>query len=148
MPNFEVFTKRMVPLVKSPYVTIQKRGTLSLNAAAHAALGSPDAVELLYDATERVMGIRGVPDDAAHAYPLRAQGGKESGPYLVSGRAFTGYDNIDTRVSRRYSAAMSDGVLCVDLRSDGTEVSSNRSAGGSGETGNLNQDQPEGGRDE
>ena len=46
--EFETFTRRMVPLVKKPTVTIQKRGTLSFNKAAQVALGEPEAVELLY----------------------------------------------------------------------------------------------------
>ena len=57
MADFEVFTRRMVPLVKQPTATLQKRGTMSLNKAAHVALGSPDAVELLYDRAEQIIGM-------------------------------------------------------------------------------------------
>ena len=45
---------------------------------------------------------------------------------MVSGTAFTKYWNIDTEVSRRYPALMQDGVLCIDLKAEGTEVTSNR----------------------
>lgn len=128
MLNFEVFAKRMVPLTKQPYVTIQRRGTISLNAAARAALGSPDAVELLFDDAERVIGIRGAAADSGHAFPLRAQGGKQSGPYLISGHAFTVYYGIDTSASRRWPGELIDDILCVDLKEPGVEVTSNRSA--------------------
>lgn len=127
MPNFEVFTKRMIPLVKQPFVTIQKRGTISINASSYAALGSPEAVELLYDPAERIVGLRGVDPRSQHAYPLRAAGGKEDGPYVVSGTAFTKFYGIDTEVSRRWVGVLQDGVLCIDLTTEGTTVSSNRS---------------------
>jgi hypothetical protein len=114
----------MVPLVKQPYVTIQRRGTISLNASAHDQLGAPEAVELLYDKDERIVGFRAVPKEAEHAYGLRAAGKT----YVVSGTAFTKYYKIDTSVSRRWAARMDGDVLCVDLKSDGTEVTSNRTA--------------------
>ena len=124
--NFEVFTKRMVPLVKSPYVTIQKRGSFSLNASAHAALGAPRALELLYDASGRVIGLRGVEPEAPHAYPLRNATNKVIGPWIVSGSAFTKYYNIDTSVSRRWPAVLDDGVLCLHLSGESTLVIGNR----------------------
>jgi hypothetical protein len=127
VPNFETFTKRMTPLVKQPYVTIQKRGTISLNASAHAALGSPEAIELLYDAQEKIIGFRGVAKTAEHAYPVRAQAGKSVGPYIVSGTAFVRYYGIDTTVSRRFVGALEGNVLCIDLKLEGTVVTSNRS---------------------
>ena len=33
MPDFKVFTKRMVPLTKRPYVTIQKKGYANTTAS-------------------------------------------------------------------------------------------------------------------
>lgn len=127
MPNFETFTKRMAPLAKKPYVTIQKRGTISLNAAAHAALGEPEAVELLYDRTERIVGLRAVSKEAEHAYALRPQAGKSVGPFIVSGTAFAKYYKIDTTVSRRWAGQLEGDVLCIDLKQPGTVVTSNRS---------------------
>jgi hypothetical protein len=125
MPHFEVFRKRMVPLVKTPYVTIQKRGTMSFNKAAHAALGAPKAVELLFDPDERIVGVRGVDPSEPHAYAVRDQAHRET-TFVISGTAFTGYYGIPTEISRRWSAYMDDGVLCIDLKQPGTEVTSNR----------------------
>ncbi len=126
MPNFETFTKRMVPLVKQAAVTIQKRGTMSVNRAAYVALGEPEAVELLYDATEQIVGFRSAKKDMEHAYPMRPQGAKTDGPYIVAGTAFTKYYGIDTTVSRRWHARMEDNILCIDLKEEGTVVTSNR----------------------
>ena len=126
MPKFEVFKKRLVPLAKAPYVTIQKRGTMSFNAAAHAALGSPDAIELLFDRDEQIIGVRGVEPTVEHAYPLRMMPGKHESGFIVSGTAFTKFYGISTEVSTRYPAQIVDDVLCIDLKQPGTEVTSNR----------------------
>jgi hypothetical protein len=57
---------------------------------------------------------------------MRPQGGKEDGPYLVAGTAFTKYYGIDTSVSRRWQAAMEGDILCVDLKQESTVVTGNR----------------------
>jgi hypothetical protein len=125
MPNFETFTRRMIPLVKKPSVTIQKKGTMSFNKAAQVALGSPEAVELLYDKEAKIIGIRAVDPAVEHAYPMRPQGSKSDGPFIVSGSAFTKYYGIKTDEARRFTADVQDGVLCFDIAS-GTVVTSNR----------------------
>lgn len=130
MPNFETFTKRMVPLTKTPTVTVQRnKGIMSLNKAAHAAMGEPSAVELLYDQAEQIIGIRGVSEDVAHAYPVRSVG-KEATTFVIAGTAFTKYYGINTDESRRYVAGLVDDVLCVYLRGDSTVVSTARQKGG------------------
>jgi hypothetical protein len=126
MPEFETFTRRMIPLVKKPAVTIQKRGAMSFNTAAYVALRSPEAVELLYDKTMQIIGVRAVDPGVDHAYPMRPQGHKDEGPYIVSGAAFTKYYGIDTEQARRWHADLEDGVLCIDLRQPGQVVTSNR----------------------
>lgn len=126
MPEFETFTRRMIPLVKKPSVTIQKRGTLSINQAAFVALGSPKAVELLFDKTRRIIGMRPVDPTVEHAYPMRPQANKEVGPFIVAGGAFTKYYGIPTDESRRWFVDIEDGVLLIDLRRPGQIVTSNR----------------------
>lgn len=122
---FETFTKRMVPLKKAPYITIQKRGTMSFNAAANGALGNPDAVELLYDPDNKIMGVRAVDPAVEHAYPLRSPS-KTDRSFILSGTAFTKYYEIDTTVSTRRQAYMEGDILCIDLKEPGTVVTSNR----------------------
>lgn len=125
MPQFETFTKRMSPRVREPYVTVQKKGTMSINRASFELMGEPDAVELLFDPSERVMGMRKVDPTAPHAYPLRSSGAKQTS-FLLSGMAFAKYYGIDTTVARRYVAVFADEVLQVDLNGEFTEVISNR----------------------
>lgn len=122
---FEVFTKRMKPLTKAPYVTIQKRGTFSLNRSAWAALGEPEALEFMYDAQEKVIGLRAVDPAQEHAYPIR--GAKTDGPWIISGTAFARYFDIDINTSRRFNARIDNDILCIDLKDGGTEITSNRS---------------------
>lgn len=130
VPEFETFTRRMIPLVKKPSITIQKRGTMSFNKAAYVALGSPEAVELLYDKELKIVGIRAIDPIVDHAYPMRPQANKDDGPYIVSGAAFTKYYGIDTEEARRWNAELEDGILCIDLRQPGQVVTSNRSGSG------------------
>jgi hypothetical protein len=126
VPEFETFTRRLIPLVKKPSVTIQKRGILSFNKAAYVALGSPKAVELLFDKSRRIIGIRPVDPTVDHAYPMRSQASKDDGPFLVAGGLFTKYYEIPTDESRRWSVDIEDGVLLIDLRRPGQVVTSNR----------------------
>jgi hypothetical protein len=144
VPQFEVFTKKLVPLGKQPYVTIQRRGVFGFNLPAFMLLGSPTAVELMYDRRARIIGIRGVDETVEHAYAIRPNGGANSRAttYLVSGQAFTKYYRIDTSVSRRWPVTMADDVLCVDLNGHSTEVIGARSAdrGGVASSGAAPQD--------
>ena len=122
---FEVFNKRMAPLAKAPSITIQKRGTMSINKAAHKLAGEPESVELLFDKDAEIIAMR--PSTEAHAYALRAQSARETGQMILSAAAFTQYYDIDTSVSRRYKPYEQDGMLCIDLNSDSVVVRGNRS---------------------
>ncbi|MGI8761390.1 MAG: hypothetical protein ACR2LF_08895 [Jatrophihabitantaceae bacterium] len=126
MPDFETFSRGLVPLKSQPQVTIQKRGAISLNKSAYVALDTPDAVELLYDRDKHIVGIRPVDARAGHAYPLRPSTRSASGPYVISAMAFTKFYDIDTSVTLRWFAYVEDGVLCVDLCHEATPVTSNR----------------------
>lgn len=123
MPNFKVFTKRLVPLAQLPYVTVQRKGILSLNLSAFEELGKPEAVELMYDSDEEIIGIRAVEPTIEHAYPIRKSG---ETTILVSGIAFARFFNINSDTARRYPAVMDDGILCVDLKGGGTDVTGPR----------------------
>ncbi len=125
MPNFEVFTRRATPVGKGPLVTIQKKGTISLNQEAFGALQEPETVELLFDRDERVIGIRPVDPVVTHAYRPRKQG--RSASYIIAGKAFTQYFDIPTDTARRYRAEAVDGVLTVDLKEEGVVVTGPRS---------------------
>ncbi|HXW35996.1 MAG TPA: hypothetical protein VEJ87_15585 [Acidimicrobiales bacterium] len=126
MPKFEVFTRRRGTIQKSPTMTLQIRGGMGFNQAAYEALGKPEAVELLYAKKERIIGVRATEPGQPHAYPVRAPDQKRDSGFLVGGRSFTNYYDIDTSVARRYPAYMEGGILCVDLNGPSAEVTGPR----------------------
>lgn len=125
--GFEVFQKSSAPVSRVPSVTLQKKGLLSINRAAHALIGSPEAVQLLWDPERRVMGLKPVPEADPNGYPARPQSAKTGkGPILVAATKFTQFYDIDTTTSLRYVPFAEDGVLCIDVSKPGQPVTSNR----------------------
>lgn len=123
---FEVFDKRMTPLAKAPSVTIQKRGVISLNKAAHDLVDNAETVELLYDRDRQVMALRAADDSSPHAYAVRNGSKRGPGQAIVSATAFTAHYGIDTAATRRWKPFVEDGMLCVDLTTEGTIITGNR----------------------
>lgn len=121
---FEVFDKRMAPLSQVPSVTIQKRGIVSMNQAAHKLIEEAATVELLFDREASIVALR--PSDESHAYKFRQQSRSGTGQVVLSATAFTQHYDIDTTVSRRYKPYVLDGMLCIDLNGPSTTVSGNR----------------------
>lgn len=116
--DFERFDKRQAPISGSPFVTIQRGGrVMTINRVAYEMLGSPEAVELLYNKKNRVIGVRQVSKKEPYAFPLRGQGRKGHDPsnYLVAVQAFTKHYNIDTSVAMRYPAEMQEDILTISL---------------------------------
>jgi hypothetical protein len=126
MPNFETFSRSLLQLKAEPQITVLRRGTMSLNKSAYTALGSPDAVELLYDTDERIVGLRPIDARAQNAYVVRQPAGAGKGPFVITAMAFTKFYGIDTTQSLRREAFLDDGVLCMSLNDDATPVTSNR----------------------
>lgn len=127
---FEVFQKSSAPVSKVPTVTVQKRGMLSLNRAAHALIGAPEFVELLWDDDRKVIGLRPAAPDNPNAYPARPQSAATGkGPIMVAGTVFTRHYEIPTVESRRWVVSEEDGILCIDLTRESQVATSNRSRG-------------------
>jgi hypothetical protein len=122
---FEVYDKRRASASKHPYVTMQRRGPFSFNRAAYELMGSPEAIELLYDRDEERIGFRPASPDRPQAFPVRAQG-KNSVTHIVAGQSFTNHYGLDTSVARRYPVRMEDKILVLDLRGDSVEVTGPR----------------------
>lgn len=122
---FETFKRQRAPMTLEPAITIQKRGTMSLNVPAYQGLGSPEAIELLWDREKRLMAMRKVARETPHAYLVRPLGKSESN-WLISGRAFVTYYGIEADVARRYMGRMDDDMLVIDLKEPGVQVTSNR----------------------
>lgn len=114
--------------IVDPEVTIQRRGTMTMNRAAAAALGHPEAIQLMYAEEERIIGLRAAEPGAPRTFKLTPQG---AGPayYATSGKSFMNRYGIPHEIATRYKARMSgDGeILLVDLKQDGVQVFSSRS---------------------
>ena len=124
---FERFDKRSVASTTSPFVTLQKRGPFGLNRSAYEVLGRPEAVELLYDRDEHIIGLKPVSPTEPYAFPVRPQGSRERiSNFLVAGQSFTKHYGIDTSVARRYAAEMQGDILTVDLKRGGVEATGPR----------------------
>lgn len=115
---FQKFTGRHKYHTHDPLVTIQQRGTISLNAAAVDLLGHPPAIELYFDAETKRIGIGATPATTPASYPLRKQIASDS--YLFSGAAFCRFHEIDFTQTRRYIAEMDGDLLTVAL--DGNQA--------------------------
>jgi hypothetical protein len=123
--GFEVYDKRRASVSKHPYVTMQRRGPFSFNRAAYELMGSPEAIELLYDRDEERIGFRPASPDRPQAFPVRAQG-KNSVTHIVAGQSFANHYGLDVSVARRYPVRMEDEILVLDLRGDSVEATGPR----------------------
>jgi hypothetical protein len=114
MFDFEVFrdrgTRRRDAL---PSVTLQTKGVIALNSAAYEALGSPEAVELLYAPQAKTIGVRKADPSLAHAYKPRQQKGGHM--RSVAAQAFLRHYDIQVNSTRRYPARMMGDILAFDL---------------------------------
>jgi hypothetical protein len=127
---FKVFEKGSAPIQTVPSITIQKRGLISMNRAAHSLIGSAEAVELLWDEERRVIGLRPTEIGNVNGYPVRPQVTNSSkGPLLIAGNLFTKFIGLDTSEARRWTPKMEDEVLCIDVSTPGGRVNSNRRRG-------------------
>jgi hypothetical protein len=129
LPNFESFDRSLVVRAKTPTVRIRARGTLSLNVAAFLSLGSPQAVELLFDQVARIIGLRPIDHHFAHPCLMGSSSTSGRGPHVVSVLAFLRYYELHLSQTLRWVPYLDDGVLCVNLDDPAAvPVTSNRSA--------------------
>jgi hypothetical protein len=117
--SWEVFTDRAGrPGAGEVYVTQQRRGLLTLSPAAFKGLGSPAAVEFLFNPGRGAMGLRQAGPAVPHAYPLRRQ--DKAASHFVSGVAFLRRHGVKLDISqaRKLPATIEDGVLVIELPAD------------------------------
>ncbi|MCP3425136.1 hypothetical protein NBM05_03615 [Rothia sp. AR01] len=122
--GFEVFGQRRIPMKGAPSVTIQKRGVISINAAAHSLIDTAEVVEVLFDPDRQVVAFREA-EVSPCSYRLRIS--PSSGQAQMAAVSFLRHYRIEHETSRRYEPFIEDGMLCVNLRSASVEVHGNRS---------------------
>ncbi len=111
--DFEVFGGRASRGRRGSYVTLQKAGIIVLSPEAWDALGSPEAVELLFSQERRAVGIRAAAPDAAHAYRTRKVASTLG--RLVTAKAFFTAYGIALEKAQRFPATMNGAMLTVPL---------------------------------
>jgi hypothetical protein len=115
MANFETFHRSMLTLARDPAVTVHKDRFLSLNGSAFVALGSPDAVELLFDRDARTIGLEPTEATRPGCSFIRRASPSPNGPFLISAMAFMRYYGICPIRTLRWPADLVDGMLCIHL---------------------------------
>jgi hypothetical protein len=124
---FETFTRQR-RVGRQPYVTIQKKGVISINQAAFDALDSPEFVELLYDRDARLVALRKVDSSVEHRYQVRAPV-EGHATWVISGAAFVSYYEIDASTSVRRPARTEGDLLIIDLNHPGVDSRSEEGDG-------------------
>jgi hypothetical protein len=103
MPEFVEFSQEdSRSRREDPQFTWQARGLLTMNRAAFQALDEPEAITLLYDANERIVGFRKVDPANKNAHAVRKQ--PKSHTYRVGAQGFAAYHGIQTLRARRFVA--------------------------------------------
>ncbi len=126
MPDFKRFSRDMARTREEPMFTLQARGLLSLNNVLFRALGEPDAVQLLYDAQERIIALEKAEKDDPDAYKVRKQSGTTT--YLVGLQGFLTHHGIKTVVAQRFPAHEYDPQVWGLVLTEGRAVTNRRGA--------------------
>ena len=127
MPNFELFERTNARVAKEPTLTVTVRGTLNLNEPAFTALGTPEAVVLLYAREDAIVGLRPAGRETENAYVVGVLG-KDGKSRTIVAREFCTWIEADLSAARRYPLTVdADGIGCVNLRGPVRVVTGNRS---------------------
>lgn len=117
--QWEVFTgKASGRAVESEVRVTLGRNTFYLNGKAFEALGSPGAVEMMFEGDERVIGLRPVDPGRRNAFRVRQHG--NTGNYKrIPASVFCRHFRLDTRRTVLFDQPDidNDGVMLLDLNS-------------------------------
>lgn len=104
--------------VSSPCVTIRRAGQFALNTAALEALGQPEAVVLLFDKDEKMVGFQASDPADPNAFSLRLRTAPEVVRPTIPARTFLRHYGIERRETRRYPALFFSEMLVIDLKDE------------------------------
>lgn len=98
------------------YVTMNKKGTIVMNRAAHERMGSPEAFLLLYDSPNNSIGLKPTGERMRDAYPAR-KSGRHGGRKVMAYRLLTECSlQIDQTLEFPDAEIDTDGILILNLR--------------------------------
>lgn len=98
------------------YVTMSPRGEIAMTRPTYEKLGAPEAFVLLFDRTNRRIGLQPTHRSSRDAYPVKVSG-RCGGKKLHAFRLIREY-NIDLPATVKFPDAdiNEDGILLLDLR--------------------------------
>lgn len=98
------------------YVTLNKRGTIVMNRAAHERLGGNEAFLLLYDAANNTVGLKPTARAMKNAYPA-AKYGRHGGRRVNAFRLLAECGLVVDETLEFHDAEIDlDGILVLNLR--------------------------------
>ena len=117
--QWEVFTGKANAYADEGDVRVTLgRNTFYLNGKAFEALGSPGAVEMMFEGNERIIGLRPIDPGQRNAFRIRKHG--RTGNYKrIPASAFCRHIRLDTRQTVLFDQPEidNDGVMLLDLNS-------------------------------
>ena len=91
---------------------------ISVNTSAATLLGKAVAVELLYDADQRLLGIKVADPESPHALKVEGEGSSprsRGGGFRFAAKSFLSSSGLATEETRRFAVVLHDGILHADL---------------------------------
>ena len=98
------------------YVTLNSKGTIVMNRAAHERTGSPAAYLIFYDSANNTIGLKPTGSQMRNAYPA-AKSGRHGGRKLAAYRLLVeGGLHIDDTLEFPNAEIDTDEVLVLNMR--------------------------------
>jgi hypothetical protein len=117
LDGFEAWDRRRRAPVhqegREVFVSLRANSIIGISKAAHEMLGSPNAVQLLFDRKLRRIGMKPVDREAervAHCPYYLLHGGQ-----TIQCKVFLEHYGVPLEETTRYTPKLIDGVLVVDL---------------------------------
>ena len=115
--NFERFEEKpRVPNGKEPHVSLFSYGKMYLNRRAIELLGEPDAVALMFDRRQKVIGVQGVPPSRHYAFRLNKKDKRSLGS-TIAATSFLKHYKIHPSETLAFPnlTVNADGIMILDL---------------------------------
>ena len=115
--NFERFEDKPRAMTgKEPHVSLFAYGKIYLNRRAIELLGEPDAVALMFDQRQKVIGIQGVPPSRHYAFRLNKKDKRSLGS-TIAATSFLKHNKINPTetLAFRNPTLNENGILILDL---------------------------------
>ncbi len=112
--QWEEFTQKSTVNADTIRVSLNARGNFALNQKAVDLLGSPEAIVLMYDRANRLIGLKASSPDIDHAYELKRQGTSQS--YFLRAKSFCNFYGLDIADTVVFNdAKWEDGMIVLQI---------------------------------